>query len=401
MIMRTDKIKKISRYNRFIVFTCFLVMGLNTISAQVGAIKNNPDKSAVLDLSGSGKGLLIPRINLVSLTDVVTIEDPVEGLTVYNTNANLVDGTGYYYWSSNTWKRILVSEKTDIATWALPGNTSTTSSNYLGTVNDADMVFKTNNNELMRVTSKSGSSTGKGALGIGVAKPDHKLDVDAGDGGIRFRGLPTTVTNVSTKYIVADSKGELTKTNFDNTAGQIIRIGVNAARIIDYGWPDNEYALRCYSGNTAALMGKAPNGASNFINTIGGSAITSDELMSAGNGSNARYRDGVTLPAGVYKVVLRINGYFRGSKISSSIDIKMILDNNEYSLMESIGVSNSSTDIGAITGIFTDILNLPTTQTVDFAITVRGGGSFTIIDKDLPLGGGISYRSTITYERLK
>ncbi len=55
------------------------------------------DTSAILDISSSSKGLLIPRVNLISLTTMTTINSPANSLLVYNTNAAIGGGTGYYY----------------------------------------------------------------------------------------------------------------------------------------------------------------------------------------------------------------------------------------------------------------------------------------------------------------
>ena len=62
-----------------------------------------PDNSAMLDVSSTNHGLLIPRVALTSLTDQTTISSPATYLTVYNTNASIGNGTGMYYWSGSSW----------------------------------------------------------------------------------------------------------------------------------------------------------------------------------------------------------------------------------------------------------------------------------------------------------
>ncbi|HMP95090.1 MAG TPA: hypothetical protein PKD90_19575, partial [Phnomibacter sp.] len=47
-----------------------------TTLAQVGIGTNTPNASAALDIDFANKGLLIPRINLTSLTDAGTIPSP-------------------------------------------------------------------------------------------------------------------------------------------------------------------------------------------------------------------------------------------------------------------------------------------------------------------------------------
>ena len=72
-------------------------VGINT----TGAV---PNASAALDIDFPDKGLLIPRVALLSTTDVVTIPAPATSLLVYNTNvAMTLGGLGYWYWDGVAW----------------------------------------------------------------------------------------------------------------------------------------------------------------------------------------------------------------------------------------------------------------------------------------------------------
>ncbi len=71
---------------------------------------NPPDASAILDLkSNPNMGFLMTKVNLASTTDAVTIPTPTAGMIVWNTNAALTLGVGFYYWTgtaltpNNTW----------------------------------------------------------------------------------------------------------------------------------------------------------------------------------------------------------------------------------------------------------------------------------------------------------
>jgi hypothetical protein len=71
-----------------------------------------PDKSSILDISSPNKGLLIPRISLISTTDITTIASPTISLLVYNTNASIsgagANGAGFYYWNGSNWINLMV-----------------------------------------------------------------------------------------------------------------------------------------------------------------------------------------------------------------------------------------------------------------------------------------------------
>lgn len=66
----------------------------------------NLDITAI-DINGNTRGLLIPRLNLVSTTDAATISNGnINSLLVYN-EATQADVTpGFYYWYVNKWERI-------------------------------------------------------------------------------------------------------------------------------------------------------------------------------------------------------------------------------------------------------------------------------------------------------
>ncbi|WP_373515399.1 right-handed parallel beta-helix repeat-containing protein [Persicitalea sp.] len=69
-----------------------------------------PHPSAAFDIVSTTKGLLIPRVALVSLNSSVPVTSPAPSLLVYNTatsgsSPNQVT-PGYYYWEAGGWKRL-------------------------------------------------------------------------------------------------------------------------------------------------------------------------------------------------------------------------------------------------------------------------------------------------------
>lgn len=86
----------------FLLPILFYIHGI----AQVGINTSNPSASAALDITSNNKGVLFPRVSLQSMTDVTTIVNPAEGLTVWNTNTGLTTGKGFYYFVDGAWTKI-------------------------------------------------------------------------------------------------------------------------------------------------------------------------------------------------------------------------------------------------------------------------------------------------------
>jgi hypothetical protein len=137
-----------------------------------------PDPSAMLEIRANNKGLLIPRVALTGPTDATTIPNPATSLLVYNTNTAGGLTPGYYYNAgtpaSPNWVRLLNgSSPSDV--WLTLGNAGTNpTTHFVGTTDNVDLVFRTNNSERMRITAD-------GSVGIGTTNPASKLHINNGD----------------------------------------------------------------------------------------------------------------------------------------------------------------------------------------------------------------------------
>jgi hypothetical protein len=120
-----------------IYITLFLLTVISSLHAQVGIGTTTPATSSALDITSTNTGLLIPRVALISTSDVATIASPVTSLLVYNSG---FPPNGYYYWNGTLWVLLSTGNNTD---WSLTGNSGTSSlTNFLGTTDDIDIVFK-------------------------------------------------------------------------------------------------------------------------------------------------------------------------------------------------------------------------------------------------------------------
>ncbi|MCK4698948.1 MAG: hypothetical protein KAT38_01375, partial [Bacteroidales bacterium] len=94
-----------------ITLMSFLYMVLsNGLYAQNVAITDDDgytvNAAAMLDVKSVNKGLLVPRVALVSTTDPVSVTKP-EGLLVWNTSTTgSYDDPGFYYWSGSNWIKV-------------------------------------------------------------------------------------------------------------------------------------------------------------------------------------------------------------------------------------------------------------------------------------------------------
>lgn len=119
-------------------------LGINTSGATANA-------SAMLDVDVSGlaakKGLLIPRVTAAQRTAMNPLSAAAQGLMVYQT-----DGVqGFYYNSSTTTTPAWNYVATSTFSWATLGNAGTTpGTNFIGTTDNQDLVFKLDNTEYLR-----------------------------------------------------------------------------------------------------------------------------------------------------------------------------------------------------------------------------------------------------------
>jgi uncharacterized protein YaiE (UPF0345 family) len=168
------------------------MLAINITSyAQTGVAVNTTgaaaNSNAMLDVSATNKGLLAPRVNLVSLTgDVVTSfgisATPTTSLLVYNTTASAIFQTGFYFWDGSLWTKLNTGATSSVANaWSLTGNASTTASNYIGTTDALPLSLRTAGLNRVTVTSA-------GNVGVGTTTPATKMHIVSGGEALRIEG---------------------------------------------------------------------------------------------------------------------------------------------------------------------------------------------------------------------
>ncbi len=132
-----------------------LVPGILTAQVGINTTGNDPDASAMLDISSTDKGMLIPRMT-ASQRDLIS--SPADGLTIYN-----VDDSCFNYYTGKAWTSLKADDLgSHIATSniQLDGNRITDGSNNKGLSidNKGTGTFLTDNNAAFDLQLESGDS---------------------------------------------------------------------------------------------------------------------------------------------------------------------------------------------------------------------------------------------------
>jgi hypothetical protein len=273
---------------RFLLRAFILLVLLHSpVTAQnnVGIGTTTPDPSAILDLTSSDKGFLVPRLTTIEMNSVPS---PASGLLIYNTTVS-----GFYYYNGVAWLPFLAPNNG----WLLTGNAGTSAeSNYLGTSDGNALAIRTNATQRMIVLST-------GEVGIGVSLPTSRLAV--GDGNLTLTN--TTNTSSELRYYEPSASG----TNYTGfkagvmggdilytlpttapTAGQVLTAGATPTTL---EWSTVAGAaadtLWFVGAGTSSLVGRGNNnsGAGNYSIAAGQNNIASglNSVVIGGLGSVA------------------------------------------------------------------------------------------------------------------
>ncbi|MBK9176694.1 MAG: hypothetical protein IPM46_10255 [Flavobacteriales bacterium] len=134
---------------------------LSGLAAAQGVGINNatPHASALLDLTSTGKGLLMPRMTTVQRD---AISAPAASLLIYNTTT-----ARFEYFDGLAWVPLVSTG------WSLTGNAGTNpAANFMGTADAQPLTFRTGGVERMRIGAGANTS-----VGINTAAPGHTLHV--------------------------------------------------------------------------------------------------------------------------------------------------------------------------------------------------------------------------------
>lgn len=161
---------------KFYLAMLLLIICINLHAQNIGINSTGslPDPSAILDISSSDKGLLLPRVSLNDVNDKITISEPATWLVVLNINDTIIGGKGSgLYFNSGTplspvWVKLLTEQPSVATAWGLTGNALTdTAQNYIGTQDNKAILFKVNGQKAGLIDIPANRNI---FLGIGAGK---------------------------------------------------------------------------------------------------------------------------------------------------------------------------------------------------------------------------------------
>lgn len=179
--MKHKNRKKMIGMKSFREVILMFLMGYGSLFAQKGLGTNNPNVNAALEIVSPDKGVLMPKINLVSSTLFLggaTATASHTGMLVYNTNTVTntgLMGTGYYFWNGSQWEKF-TSEGNLF--WDLDRDTGI----QVEESTDEDIIrFDTAGREWMTITSSGTITTASATIGIDRADPRERLEINNGN----------------------------------------------------------------------------------------------------------------------------------------------------------------------------------------------------------------------------
>lgn len=242
----------------YALLVLFALGNIGITTAQFGINTNTPVDGALLDITSSNKGLLIPKVTLTATSDVTTITPSATvALLVYNTaTAGVLPfqvTPGFYYWNGSQWLRfynrgygLKFDQSSDLSATSsysvIPGlDTGNIPIPYSGTYQIKVDVYYS--------CGDLSSTTSDGAGQASIA-----LMMDTNNSG--------TLTTVEEKYVTSSSKriGSTTVNNLPQNVTIIYTVDLdvlNTYRFVAQGmeWSTHNVASGRFGRSTSSYSG--------------------------------------------------------------------------------------------------------------------------------------------------
>lgn len=253
-----------------LILCCIFNMGFRSTANAQGMGINNvaPHASAILDVTATNKGLLVPRMTTAQRN---AIPAPATGLLVFDTSLN-----NFYFYNSAVWQQL----GGGLTGWQITGNAGTDPlTNFLGTTDNQPLVLKINNQPAGYIDHIDGAFTGRntffgklaGSMNtsggyentfVGHKAGEHNTtgDFNTAIGSFALQDLTTGYSNLA---LGAQAMMRAT-TNFQNCA-----VGIGAMTFATSGFYNHAFGYHAMFNTTSAGIGNHAFGFESLLNNTG------------------------------------------------------------------------------------------------------------------------------------
>lgn len=232
------------------LFYFLLLISCSLFSQSVGVGTSTPNASAQLDVTATNKGMLVPR---VTNTQMLAIASPANGLLVYNT-----DSSAFAYRNATAWV-FLKGNGTASNDWSTLGNAGTNAAaNFIGTTDNADLIFK-RNNQRAGLIGINNTSFGYQALNSSTTGNNNTAN---GAGALAVNGSGSFNTSNGAATLLANDTGSFNTANGYqalrfNKGSFNTAVGMNALLLNNAGNNNTATGVGALSSNTAGFSNVA------------------------------------------------------------------------------------------------------------------------------------------------
>ncbi len=182
----------------------------------VGIGNNNPNPSAILDLTNSNNtGILIPKVALTDSNLAAPVTSPATGLMIFNTNTQNNVTPGYYFWEGTKWMRIFSTNLPVVSTVSVTAPIVNT-----GTAKDPNIGITTGD---LRGKGVVAVTTGTNVL-AGSAGAD--IDITGAAGGVLYG------TGTSSNFTPAGTVGQYMQSQGANSPIWSTGTDINGSSVV-------------------------------------------------------------------------------------------------------------------------------------------------------------------------
>ena len=276
--------------------------------AQVGINTTTPN--ALLDIRASSAtaptntdGLLIPKIDVFPATNPTAAQ---QGMLVYLTTTSGSNAPGFYYWDNPTTTWIGLGK--DVKAWQLNGNTVNGTTDFMGSTNDADVIFKRNNVHAGRIGIENTS------FGVNALNPASTGSQNTAFGNASLYYNTTGSQNTASGASSLSSNTE----GYQNTASGNASLYSNTT-----GYQNTAFGNASLPSNTTGSQNTAFGASSLYSNSTGNNNTASGAFSLSSNttGNNNTASGAYSLHSnttGSQNTAIGYYAFFSGDSFSNS-----------------------------------------------------------------------------------